>query len=193
MLYRIDFEHFILHAIDHFTRDELVHLQYLVVSAKVRSNHRATNVVKQSELYPLSEYVIDYASDHDESLLESRMFSEYDRIVKEEPQVFYNFILNPLSRHVDIVLMCAKEENFYMDILCKYIKKEFDIEAIDLNELFTKGKVGPLRIDHDAIWDKTVDIRRAAGREALASLEPSSDGRMKIVTELINRKEKLAK
>lgn len=193
MIYRIDFQHFLLHAIDHFTRDELVHFQYMLISSGVKCNHKVRNVVKCIDLYPRNEVVIDYGSDGDENILEARMFEEYDRILKESPDIFYSYFLNMISRHIDVVIVCDKLENIYIDILSRYVKKKFNIEIVDLNKLFTEGRIGPIYLDRDEIWDQTVDIRRAAGRMMLQSLESTQDGRMKMVKEIMSKKQKLEK
>lgn len=193
MIYRIDFQHFLLHAIDHFTRTELLHFQYLIVSANVKGNHKVTNVEKCNDLYPRPEAVIDYAEDQNKNVLEARMFAEYKSILEDSPDVFYKLFLNMLAVHNDLVIVCDKTENDYIDVLCKFLKKEFGIEVIDLNRLFTEGRVGSVYIDRDAIMDRTVDFRRAAAKAMSESLESTREGRMRLVTKIMNRKQKLHK
>lgn len=191
MIYRIDFQHFMTHAIDYFTRDELAHIQYAIISAKVANGGRATNVSKLSAtIYPSTETVLAYAEFQDKKILEKMYTDE----LKEEfvGNVIYQAFVNPLINHYDVMIICDRVENDYIDILCSYLKKEFKIEVIDLNELFSKGKVGPIYIDRDAIWDKAVDIRRSAGRSQIEALSSTRDGRMKLVN-MWNKKEKIHK
>ena len=51
MLYRIDFEHFLVHAIDHFTRVELNSFHYVIISAGIVNTGKAINVVKINTLF----------------------------------------------------------------------------------------------------------------------------------------------
>ena len=66
------------------------------------------------------------------------------------------------------------------------------IEVIDLNRLFSKGSVGPIYIDRDDIWDKAVDIRRAAGKDQIKALESTSGGRLKLLG-MMKKKNKIKK
>ena len=46
MLYRIDYDHFLLHMIDHFTYDELMHMYYVILSSKIMNGNRSDHVTK---------------------------------------------------------------------------------------------------------------------------------------------------
>ena len=72
------------------------------------------------------------------------------------------------------------------------MKDEYHVETIDLNELFKTGKVGPIRIDYDDIHNRSVDIRRQAGKEMIRSLESTRGGREKLLG-MMDSKEKIRK
>jgi hypothetical protein len=197
MIYRIDFQHFLSHAIDHFTTEELSHFQYAIISAAILNAGRASNVVKMNMLYPLPEIVEAYAEYQDKSIME-KMYMDYlapknddDGIGKHQMEnIFYNTFINPLVNHVDVVIVCDRNENDYIDVICKVLKKEYLIEVIDLNKLFIEGKVGPIYIDRDKIWDKAVDIRLASADDQRRALQSSSGGRLKLLN-MMNKKEKI--
>lgn len=197
MIYRIDMQHFLTHAIDHFTLDELSHFQYAIISAKIRNGMRSANVTKISDLYPTPEIVTAYAEYKDKSILE-KMYMEMLKPDKTETgndwlsNKIYTVFINPLVKHVDIVILCDQIENDYVDILCKYLKKSFGIEVIDLNELFIKGRVGEIYIDRKEIWDNAVNIRRSSAKELMQSLECTRDGKLKLLG-MMNKKAKVTK
>lgn len=198
MVYRIDIQHFLTHAIDHFTRDELAHFQYAIVSAKVKNGSRAPNVAKIAEIYPSPEVVIAYAEYKDKKILEKMQMEELNS--QRDPETgndpisnrIYETFVNPLLKHHDIVIICDQLENDYIDVICKYLKKNFEIEVIDLNELFTKGRIGSIYIDRDEIWDKAVDVRRSANKMKYKFLESSRDGKLKLLG-IMTKKQKIAK
>lgn len=198
MIYRIDVQHFLTHAIDHFTRDELMHFQYAIISAKVRNGNRAPNAAKISQLYPSPEIVSAYAEYKDKAILEKMYMDELmppkgsDVSNDTVANRMYETFVNPLLHHHDIVILCDKEENDYIDVICKYLKKQFEIEVIDLNELFTKGRTGAIYIDRDEIWDRAVDVRRASYTMVCKSLESSHDGKLKLLG-MMTKKQKLEK
>lgn len=197
MIYRIDIQHFLTHAIDHFTSEELSHFQYAIISAKVKNGRRAMNATKINELYPTPEIVLTYADYQDKDILE-KMYMELLHPEKSDngndwvTNKLYTVFINTLLHHVDVVILCDKAENDYIDVICKLLKKEFSIEVIDLNELFIKGHVGQLYIDRDEIRDKAVDIRRSSTKEQLRALESTRDGRLQIIRNM-SKKSKISK
>lgn len=198
MVYRIDIQHFLTHAIDHFTRDELAHFQYAIISAKLKNGSRAPNVAKIVELYPSPEVVIAHAEYKDKKILEKMQMEELNSQIDTETgndpisNRMYETFVNPLLKHHDIVIICDQLENDYIDVICKYLKKNFEIEVIDLNELFTKGRIGSIYIDRDEIWDKAVDVRRSANKMKYKFLESSHDGKLKLLG-IMTKKQKIAK
>lgn len=194
-------QHFLSHAIDHFTREELTHFQYAIISAKITNGGRAQNVVKINELYPLNDIVIDYAECKDKDIME-KMYMDYllPKKSKEYDQsdadimanIFYRTFVNPLVNHNDIIIICDRIENDYIDVICKVLKDEYSIDVIDLNKLFIDGHIGPIYIDRKDIWDKCVDIRRIAAANGVRALESTSDGRMKLL-KMMTKKQKIEK
>ena len=200
MIYRIDMQHYLSHAIDHFTVDELIHFQYAIISAKIANGGRCTNIAKVNHFYPTPEIIIDYDDHHDKSIME-KQYMDYLSPKKENDDglsrstianMFYTTFINPLISHNDIIIICDKTENDYIDVICKVLKKDYGISVIDLNELFTKGHVGPIYIDRKEIWDNAVDIRIEAERENKRSLESTAGGRLKMLG-MMTKKEKIKK
>lgn len=200
MIYRIDFQHFMTHAIDYFTTEELYHFQYAIISAVMKNCGRATNVVKINELYPLPEIVLEYTEYKDKSMMEN-MYMDYLCPKKDNDMgmtknqmdnIIYRVFVNTLINHADVVIICDRSENDYIDVLCKLLQKEYKIEVIDLNKLFSEGRIGPIYIDRKEIWDRAVDIRRAAGRDQIKALESTSGGREKLLG-MMKKKDKIKK
>ena len=200
MIYRIDMQHFLSHAIDYFTAEELTHFQYAIISAAIKNGARMNNVVKASDFYPTPEIVAEYAEYSDKSIME-KMYMDFLNPKRENDigldrnqmaNIFYRTFINTLVMHVDVVIICDKSENDYIDVLCKVLKKEYKIDVIDLNKLFSEGRIGPIYIDRNEIWDRAVDIRRAAGKDQIRALESSSGGRLKLL-QLMNKKQKIKK
>ena len=196
MLFRIDKRHFITHAIDFFTLEELYAFQYMIISAKVPCSNRCTNCRKINDLYPDIETIEEYANTGDKSILEKMYFNMLDPKKGHDigpgrySILLYQCFVDPLEKHYNLMIVCDETENDYIDALCKYLKKKFYIEAIDLNELFTKGHVGPIYIDFDQIHDKAVDIRKAAVEEEKRTIAQTRDGKARII-ETLSKKQKL--
>lgn len=198
MIYRIDFQNFLVHAIDHFSLVDITNMQYAIISAKVGNMGKCANVVKFNDLYPDTDTVIAYSEHADKDILE-KMYLDMLNPPKEERKgsysnmydnIIYKAFINPLLSHYNVVIICDREENDYIDILCKHLKKHFGIEVIDLNELFTKGRVGPIYIDRSEITDRAVDIRRACVREEYRSMSSTRDGKEALISKM-TKKEKL--
>ena len=197
MIYRIDMQHFLSHAIDHFTSQDLSHFQYAIVSAVVRNTGKMNNVVKINNLYPLPEIVTEYAEHNDRSIMEKMYMAYLDPKTEDDSigisamrNIFYRTFVNPLSLHFNIMIVCDRSENEYIDVICKVLKKRYAIEVIDLNKLFSEGHVGPIYIDRDEIWDKCVDIRRDSARDQNKALASTSEGRMRLLSNM-NKKAKI--
>lgn len=196
-------KHFLTHAIDYFSYEELIHMQYAIISAKIRNGGRNMNVAKINDLYPEPEIIITYEEYKDKDMMEKMYFdfldpSEEDKIkIKKGGSYFiynsiYKVFINNLMQHKDIVIICDENENDYIDVFCKYLKKRFEIDTIDLNELFKTGHVGPIYIDRKRIMDKSVEIRRSCGRDQIEALSSTSEGREKLIS-MMSKKEKIKK
>ena len=90
------------------------------------------------------------------------------------------------------MLICDSESNedAYIDVICRILKKEFSLDVIDLNQLFTTGHVGPYRIDLDKIHDKSVKIARSITQQAIKDKASTREGRMELISQM-SKKEKL--
>lgn len=198
MLYRIDFQHFLVDMIDYFTQTEILHCQYLLLSAKVTNQKRIDNVVKASILWPDNDSLIRYAETHNFELFQKEYHAHLDTKETNERDVswsgasIYNSVVYLVLQHEDVIIVCDREENFIVDAFCNYIKKHWHLDVIDLNVLFSKGEIGPYYIDRIKIRNSAVDIRRAAGRDKLKVMDGTRDGRLRHL-QLMNKKEKIAK
>lgn len=202
MLYRITIEKYLSHMIDYFRAEELAEMQYAIISAKVKNSGKSLNVVKATlEIYPPSELIIEYGKTQNldvfrkgyMNFLKGKLqdtVSQYTTTTTTK--VVYRTFVEPVLNHHDICIICAEDENYYMDVFCEFIKKYFALEVIDLNVLFTKGKIGPISIDRDKIKDKAVDTRRAAIKDMKRSYESTHDGRAYLIS-LMSEKEKIKK
>lgn len=188
LLFRIDRERYLTHAIDHFTRDELAHFQYAIISAGIKNQGKCENIVKISILFPSMDIQRAFIDYQDKSIIKKMYFKELDETKNE----MYGLFVNPILQHQDILIICTESENVYIDILLEYLKKNFELDCIDLNELFTKGRVGSVYIDRDAIHNKAVDVRRTVGKIQIEALESTSDGRLKLLN-LMGVKDKMKK
>jgi hypothetical protein len=195
MIYRCDLQHFLVHAIDYFTLPELSSIQYAIISSKISSGGRSGNVAKINALYPAVESIIAYDDYKDKKIFEQMYISMLDG--KDEPEesnpfanTIYRVFINPLLEHYDVMIICDAIENVYIDVLCKYLKEKFEIEVIDLNELFTKGCIESIYINRDEIRDKAVDIRRAAIKEQIRNMSSTRDGKEQLISKM-SKKEKI--
>ena len=195
MLYRITFKYFLAYAIDYLSLKDLTNIQYAVFSAKIANLGKVNNVSKISGLYPTPEIVITYSDSGDKAIMR-KMYLDFlsgkdicePKQWNPEDGMIYSTFINPLLKHFDVMIVCDESENDYVDVLCEYMEDKFNIQVINLNDLFEHGRVGPLYIDRDQIRDSAVDIRRAAAREQTRSMETSRDGRLALV-EMMNKSE----
>lgn len=203
MIYRIDYEHFLTHMIDYFTFEEIINFQYAIISAGIKNNGRLQQCAKLSLLYPDPDVLDVYIQYNDLNLFEKSYFEYLDpnredleNIKKGYSYFVHNAIFKafviPLKQHQDILIMCMKEENFIIDVFCKYLEKRFKIEVIDLNELFIKGSIGPIYIDREKIYKANKSIKQSCFNERVRELESTSDGRMKLIKDM-SKKEKIEK
>lgn len=199
MLYRIDIQHFVTHAIDHFTQEELLTMQYAIISAAIKNTSKCMNVAKVNTLYPTTDIIVSYSEHKDRKIMEKMYIDLLTPEVKPGEDItyvddaVYQYLITPVLNNQNVVIICDRSENDYIDVICKILKKRYSMEIIDLNELFSKGRVGPIYIDKDEIRNRAVDIRRASARKDKKELEQTRDGRMKLVCEKMSKKEKLSK
>lgn len=203
MIYRVDLKNYLLHMIDYFTLRELTHFNYAVLSAKITVTDKSLNVAKISTLYPDPEAIIEYSELKDQKIFEKHYFEFLDPDEEDLKNMkrglsyyIYNNIfkifINPLNLHHDILILCDESENYIVDAFCKYLKKRFKIEVIDLNKLFIDGKLGSIYIDRKEINEISRDIKIACGNEWIRSKEQTSDGRAELIS-MMTKKDKIKK
>lgn len=188
MLFRIDYERFLTHAIDHFTEEELLSFQYVILGS-IPNGAKCLNVAKVNDLYPNTEIQAAYIEGIDKSVLKKIYFRQLD----EYRNLIYMMILAPIiTKHFNTVIICYKNENDYVDILVEYLKEKFSLDCIDLNELFSKGRVGAIYIDRKELYNNIVDIRIDVAKERYKSLSSTSEGRLKLL-DMMDAKSKIKK
>jgi hypothetical protein len=189
MLFRINHENFIYHMIDYFTREELVGLQYLIISGPIRNQGTAENVARCNDLYPTSEIVSDYVQLEDMKVLHKAYYKE----LKQTENIVYRAIIEPILRHHhNIVIVCKEREDMYIDVLCDFLKKEFNMQTIDLNRLFKEGETDIFFIDRDSVNNKSVELKRTVVRDKIRAMEQTEDGRAKLLS-MMSKDDKLDK
>lgn len=197
MLYSIDIQHFLTHAIDYLTADEINNLNFIIISSKVMNGGRSRRVIKQSNLYPTIEMIDVYIEYKDKEILRKL----YDDLLTPDPKdkdnrwqdnLIYTTFVDLLLKNYDLVMISDQSEYDYIKTISDYLKDNYSIETIDLNELFSKGRIGSIYIDKKEIRDKAVDIRRYSVRRMQKEKESTSDGRAELLG-LMTKKEKIRK
>lgn len=196
MIYRIDYQHFLTHMIDHFTFDEILSIQYCLISVKVSNTSKLLTVNKCGHFFPTTDMILCYEETKNKEILEEMymdLLLPKDNKLKKQSGAnsLYTTFINPLLHHVDICIVCDEVENDYIDCFCNILQKEYAIEVINLNELFKKGFIHPITINREKIWDKAVDIRKLAGNRQIDELKATYDGRMRLLNVIMDKKSKL--
>ena len=138
----------------------------------------------------------DYATTGDYKVFKKRYYGmldsdddNRDKTSNSYHNLIYRGLINPLLQSMNIFMICKEEEDYILDALCSYLKDRFDIEVVDLNELFSKGRVGAIYLDRDKIRDKAVDIRRNALKAEFNSMKETRGGRENLLKKM-SRKDK---
>ena len=167
-------------------------MQYAVISAGIKvQGGRVLNMKKINEIHPSSvnfEMTTSHENYHDIDALR-KVYTEY---LKKIDNLLYLIFVDTVLNHHNICIICCERENYYIDILVEYLKKKFALECIDLNKLFTEGRVGKIYIDRDEIHNRAVDIRRAAGDEMIEQDKMTPGGRLRLLNKM-SRKQKIRK
>lgn len=192
MIYRIDIQNFLLHAIDHLEFVDLNYAIYGIISSAITCGMKDLRCSKFNILYPLTETVMRYADTENKDVLEQELMAYYEKLLfKERSPVFYDLFVKPIEEHANVILVCDRCENPYLDVLSAFVKKQFAIEVIDLNKLFEDGHLNPVRYNYSKICDKGKEIREITKREEMLAKASTEDGRMELLQHW-NRKTKLA-
>jgi hypothetical protein len=187
--------------IDYFTIEEFNHFQFIIISAKIIHPGKIQNAAKINSLYPEPDIVINYQEYGDKEKMFKELMAYYKPDAEDLQRMkqgnsywlgneIYRAIVNPLLMHNDLVIICDRTENDYIECLCKFLKKEYKIDCIDLNELFITGHVGPYYIDRDEIRNKAVDLRRAAAKDEADAINSTRNGRISTIRNM-TKKEKI--
>lgn len=178
MLLRINHKNFIIHMIDHFTREEILGMNYILVSAGMKAKRRANNVWKSLDLYPADETAKEHITYQNIDLFRKNYF----RDLEDSEDAIYTELLKPIiEEHSTRVLICKEKEDDMMDVLCEYLEKKYGLQAVDLNKLFTEGKTPSVKFDREKLKRKIVDINRRVTKQGEAEAERSSGGRFRLL------------
>ena len=201
MLFRIDYEHFLTHFIDYFTRNEILSFKYLIISAAIINTNKMENVSKCAWLYPSSEVIENYTFYKDDEIFKKEFYDE----LKSTSHMVNQYIVEPLVEKYNLILICRKQENTIIDTLVHYLKEEYCIDCIDLNKLFSTGSIGEISYDFDKIkeaFNKSHDenmkehdkelAKSEAGRASLLMRMPLKE-RVKKLKELGYNPDKIPK
>lgn len=149
MIYRIDFQTFLLHGIDYFTREELMDMKYMLVTLKLMNGGAVRDkVTKYIDVVPNN-----IVGEFDPNTEKEKFRRAYLSMLKERNYIdetlsitasIYKNILHPLVNHEDRMLMCDQTENYMLDIFCEFLKDKFNVDVINLNKLLLEG-------DHDTV------------------------------------------
>lgn len=172
--------------IDYFTSEEITSMEYAIISAGIPNQGLATNVVKCISLYPTYETTKAYAELQDDDILKRMYLDE----LKHSEFLMYKSFVAPVLDHHNIVIVCRKKENIYIDILTNYLEKKFSLQCIDLNQLFISGRVGPLYIDRKEIHNNSVKLVRTAVEKEREVYEATKEGRARLLSNM-NEKDKI--
>lgn len=182
MLYRIDYEHFLTHMIDYFTRAELLSLHYVIISNNILNTNKYPYVVKESALYPDRDTVMDYHNFKNYEKFKIKYFDE----LKVYHGLIYNSLFLPLFKHKSVVIICRKIENFIIDALCEYILEKFKVGSIDLNKLFSEGFIDNIIYpsDRDSMREVKHEMVKQMSKEMYEENLRTNSGRLKILNHM---------
>ena len=188
MLYRIDFEKFMVHMIDHFPGEELLSFHYVIVSAGILNQGRLNNVVKvHHRFYPSAHVQEIYLEHQNQNIFQKMYFDE----LEDCTDIIYETFLSNLLKHSSVLIICKKEENHVVDALIEFLKK-YAVECVDLNKLFTDGSVDKVYVDIDEIEKKTIELRKRMKKVVIKEEEATSHGRARLLS-VMNDEQKLKK
>ena len=188
----MNFENFLIHGIDHFELNELMNIQFIIISAKVKCGDGMSNVGKFNQLFPYSEFIINYENDHHFDSFKKAYLGQ----IKNDDDCLIainKYIINLLLKHVNIMLIWSEREDSFMAAFLDFLKEEYDIDYVNLDQLFKEGKINSIYWDPDIINDKAVKIRRYAAKMLQFEKEATVSGRLELLKNSMNKKEKIKK
>jgi len=197
LLYNITWQNFLIHAIDHFSKQDLIEAQYVIISGKMPyGGLNADHIAKCAQLYPPSDILLEYSATNNPELFK-KSFLDYLGSDLHDDQVWIQntilkTILNLHDAHWNVILICDKSESLYLSTLTEFIQKQYHLASIDLNELFEKGHVGDIYIDRTDVNHRIVDLRRKAAISEMHSKSLTEHGRAELL-EKMSRKDMIRK
>ena len=186
MLYRIDYEHFLLHFIDYFTRKELISIKYIIISANVFNTDKMPMVSKAICFYPSNELTSNYQRNNDIELFNKDYFKELD----STNYLLYEYLIEPLTNHEPIIIICRTKENFIIDIFCQYMLEKYKIDCIDLNQLFINGKINSIEYNHNELKETAKNIKTEHAKNWFNTCKHTIDGRKQLVNTINDKLKK---
>ncbi|MBD5583934.1 MAG: hypothetical protein HDQ88_02545 [Clostridia bacterium] len=198
MLYCIDYEHFMVDMIDFFTKEEILSFIYLNTSVII-PNQQSNYSAKLMFMVPSSDSEYYISENNNEKMADELYYQQLLDGVnnpyrsENTRNMWYKSMLGPLRNHQNVMMMCLRSEMHYMKVLCKFIKEQFGVETIDLNKLFTEGRVGDMVIDFRDFKGRTKDLRdgwKEDNRRERMITAQTYDGRKKLMNDM-SKKEKI--
>lgn len=195
MIYRIDKQHFISHAIDYFTNEELSNMKYLLTSLKLSNGGIVKKQVERwVEIMPIADVAeLDWFNDR-EAYEKAYMDMLKNRLPRVDDisitSTIHSNLIKPLLNHEDRMLVCDESENYILDIFCEFVKEKFKIEIINLNKLFSEGEHEPIKYDHDRLKRLSKQILEEAEEDAINALSRTERGRAKLLLKMTTYQKK---
>jgi len=179
--------------IDYFTKNELLHFQYVLLG-KVTNNGKLESVGNCNLLYPSVDVIDIYEEGNIKAA--KKMYREYLFPKNENKNWIYPLLnetfINTLTLHHDVILMYTDDVKPYIDFLMEFLYDELKLEFLDLNKLFEEGKVGPLYLDLKALQKKIRPMIREEQERKNALVASTEQGRNNLLSKM-NTQDKIKK
>lgn len=204
MLYRIDLENYLLDLIDFFTRDEILSFHNIIISTRIAWSAGATGPTHRlNSLYPnvetqtyyLETKNFDTAEEMYFDMLESKDGKSDIRHIPEyafSMEPILQYLVRPILNNAPVLMLCMRDENWIVDMLSHYMKKKYNIDTIDLNQLFSKGSIGPISIDMDELRKMDRKNTGIVAKDTIYLKSLTEDGRREIL-HAMTEKDKIRK
>lgn len=200
MVYRVNWKNFLIHMIDWFSFQDLMEMNWLIMSVPLGTNGTNSRIVKSIQLYPGSEIVDLYVETQDYETAKKMYFDQLTKPDDDDDEItaslseitVYQYVLAPMENFCNVCIICMEDEDWIVDMFCDFIKERLFIDTIDLNRLFQKGNVHGFKLNRNKIRDKGVDLRRMSILVNRKNLEMTVEGRLGLMKKM-TKKEKLKK
>ena len=182
--------------VDYFSAEEMLGLHYLVISGGIQRkgiqyDGWGQNTGKDVQIRPTTELISLYAN---HEISPESLKKAYFQILEDYEVNIYHNILMPIMEHRhNVVLVCQKEEDFYIDLLCEFLSEKYFINTIDLNKLFEEGECELFYIDRPKTHNAMVPVLRRSTREVFESKASTRSGRLDLLETKMSRKTMIMK